>query len=147
MVDDALLNGDMHLLEEIFGMLKSFVPKEVAQEAESAIASLDREMEGPKDNDSESQGDMIDVLEDLIKQEDFADECKKMVSEIKPEIEAVEGEIAEKIRKKDDKVFCYYYWMLFDNAQRRQSRYSPITSRKRRSTMSGDGFSNKSLRL
>lgn len=139
MVDKAILEGDMKIHEEVIGMLRSFVHDNIGEETESAIEELDSEMEEEYDSfieelnsDVEEYGGEEDE-ESLLEDANYAEtmelldsamdkvvketssEYDKMVVGMKPKIEAVENVIAKKIRTKDKMVFCYYYWMIFDN--------------------------------
>ena len=139
MVDKAISEGDMRIHEEVIEMLRSFVPDDIGQEAESTIEELDSEMEEEYDSfieelkyDMEEQYEEEDE-ESLLEDANYAETVEvldfamdkvvketssgydKMVVQMQPEIEAVENVIAKKIRTKDKMVFCYYYWMIFDN--------------------------------
>ena len=139
MVDKAISEGDMRIHEEVIGMLRSFVPNKMEEETESAIEVLDSEMEEEYDSfieelksdveECDEEEDEESLLEDANYAEtmevldcamdkvvkETSSEYNKMVVGMKPEIEAVENVIAKKIRTKDKMVFCYYYWMIFDN--------------------------------
>lgn len=141
MVDKAISEGDMRIHEEVIGMLRSFVPDNIEEETESAIEELDSEMEEEFDsfmeelNSDVEEYDEEEDEESLLEDANYAktmevldsamnkvvketsSEYDKMVVGMKPEIEAVEYVIAKKIRTKDKMVFCYYYWMIFDNGQ------------------------------
>ena len=139
MVDKAISEGDMRIHEEVIEMLRSFVPDNIEQETESAIEELDSEMEEEYDSfidelksyveeqyveeDEESlleeanYAKNMEVLDSAMEKvvKETSSEYDKMVVQMQPEIEAVENVIAKKIRAKDKMVFCYYYWMIFDN--------------------------------
>ena len=139
MVDKAISEGDMKLHEEIIEMLRSFIPDDIEQEAELTIEELDPEMEREcnsfieelesseeechEEEDEASSFEEVDYAETMEMLDSAMDkvvkktssEYDKMVVRMKPEIEAVEDVITKKIRTKDKMVFCYYYWMVFDN--------------------------------
>lgn len=139
MVDKAITEGNMKLHEEVIEMLRSFIPDNIEMETESDIEELNSEMEGeydsfieelessveecPEEEDEESlledadYAGTMDVLDSAMDKvvKDTSSEYDKMTVRMKPEIEAVEDVIAKMIRTKDKMVFCYYYWMVFDN--------------------------------
>lgn len=139
MVDKAITEGNMKLHEEVIEMLRSFIPDNIEMETESDIEELNSEMEGeydsfieelessveecPEEEDEESlledadYAGTMDVLDSAMDKvvKDTSSEYDKMTVRMKPEIEAVKDVIAKKIRTKDKMVFCYNYWMVFDN--------------------------------
>ena len=143
MVDKAITEGDMGIHEKVMAMLRSFIPDDIEQETEAAIEESEPEMEREWNGFIEELKQQHDVVEDVNGDEeppveDLNDEEERqvrglldnlfdkvgremesehngMADQMKPEVEAVENVITEKIRSRDKTVFCYYYWMIFDN--------------------------------
>lgn len=115
MVDSALKDGDDKLFEEIFNMLNSFVPEKISDEVAESLEQADDEVECEDYIKVDCQDDPFKAIEEVARQESFNNLINEAITEMQPAIEVVEDNITRSIKGKDSRVFCYYYWMLFDN--------------------------------
>lgn len=116
MIDKALEEEDNQLFEDIFSMLRSFVPDDMIRGVEVFLKMVDREFnkENKEGEVVDCQDDPISMMEGLLNDKEVVKAYDNVIMEMKPQIEVVENIIAEQMKMKDNKVFCYYYWMLFD---------------------------------
>jgi hypothetical protein len=116
-IDNALKGGDNQLFEDIFSMLQSFVPDDMIRGVEVFFKMVDREI-SKEGEVKDCQDDPISIMEEFSNDKEVIRAYDNVIMEMQPQIEVVENIIAEKIKMKDNNVFCYYYWMLFDNGPR-----------------------------
>ena len=110
-VDKAIENGDMQLYEEILKMLKGFIPDSILKNVESEIESYCKR----EDCIIMDQESLYEAMQDPESKQQILEVHEKMEEDMMPEAEVVVNNISERIKGKDAFVFCYYYWMVFDN--------------------------------